>query len=180
MTNWRHRTREPWPIDRAEASALVTVQRLLPWRWVVSAAKQISYIGEHSAAWLALATLAVILDEAHRLAWFAALVGTTAAHIVATAMKLLVRRPRPHDERLQPLGATMSSLSFPSSHSAGTSAFATGAAVINPAFVVPAVVLVILMGAARLRLAVHYPTDVLAGIALGVGCACVAQWAIAG
>lgn len=179
MTNWRHSTRGPWPIDRAETSALLAVQQLLPWRWTVSFAKLLSLIGEHSAAWLALSTLALILDEAHRPAWLAVLLGTAAAHIGATAVKLLVRRPRPRDERLQLLGSTMSSLSFPSSHCAGTAAFAAGAALVHPMLTLPSALLVVLMTIARLRLAVHYPSDVLAGVALGVGCALAAQWLIA-
>ncbi len=159
---------------------LLAVQRLLPWRWAVWTARRLSLIGEHSAAWLALSALALILDEAHRPAWFAVLLGTAAAHIGATAVKLLVRRPRPRDERLQLLGTTMSSLSFPSSHCAGTAAFATGAALVHPALALPAALLVTLMAVARLRLAVHYPSDVLAGIAVGVGSALAAQWAVSG
>ena len=62
---------------------LLAVQRLLPWRWAVWVAKRLSLIGEHSAAWLALSALALILDEAHRPAWFAVLLGTAAAHIGA-------------------------------------------------------------------------------------------------
>ncbi len=81
------------------------------------------------------------------------------------AIKQIVRRPRPQLEALPPLTHTMSQLSFPSAHSMTgfTAARAYGGLLPAP----------LLYGAAsslalsRLYLGVHYPTDILAGAALG-------------
>jgi membrane-associated phospholipid phosphatase len=75
-----------------------------------------------------------------------------------------VRRRRPQVEGLPPLIDTMSQLSYPSAH-ATTSAAA--ARVLAP-LVSPAVYpLAVAMALSRLYLGVHWPSDTLAGLALG-------------
>ena len=81
------------------------------------------------------------------------------------ALKGLVRRPRPQLDSLPQLTHTMSQLSFPSAHS--TTSFAAARAYRG---LLPAPLLYGLAGSlalSRLYLGVHYPTDVLAGAALG-------------
>jgi undecaprenyl-diphosphatase len=68
-----------------------------------------------------------------------------------TVVKLLVERPRPD---LLPRLTSASGASFPSGHVAGSTA-AYGA-------------IVLAVAASRVLLGVHYPTDVLGGLALGV------------
>ena len=155
---------------------LIALQRATPWRWVIAVSRGLSVIAEHSIAWIALSGLLALLDVDRRLLWISVLVAAVIAHVGATAVKVLVRRPRPSDPRVQLLGSTLSRLSFPSSHSAGTSAFAVGAAMIIPPLTWAAVPLIALMGFARLRLGVHYPSDVIAGVALGAVCAAICQW----
>jgi membrane-associated phospholipid phosphatase len=88
----------------------------------------------------------------------------------------VVRRPRPDDPRVQVHVGTPSRLSFPSAHATSSTAAAVlfGALLRKPlaAVVVPA------MALSRMVLGVHYPTDVLAGSALGAAVAAVARRAI--
>jgi membrane-associated phospholipid phosphatase len=71
------------------------------------------------------------------------------------------------------LAATPSRLSFPSAHATSTTAAALlfGALLRRPL----AALLVPPMAASRLVLGVHYPSDVLAGSALGAAVAAVAR-----
>ena len=82
-------------------------------------------------------------------------------------IKLAVRRPRPVLEGLPPLGGAPSSLSFPSAHAPSSFAVATAMFRVDPAtagaFVVAAAI-----SLGRPYLGMHYPSDVLAGAALGV------------
>jgi undecaprenyl-diphosphatase len=83
--------------------------------------------------------------------------------------KLLVRRRRPFRHARPTLIRTPQSTSFPSGHSATAFAFATGACAELPLL---APVLIPLAGAvaySRVHTGVHYPSDILAGAAIGIG-----------
>jgi membrane-associated phospholipid phosphatase len=88
-----------------------------------------------------------------------------AALLANTAVKQLVRRPRPLlGPELPPLAATVSGLSYPSAHAA--TSFAAAGALPLPS--VPLYAAAGAMALTRPYLGVHYPSDVLAGAALGV------------
>ena len=113
-----------------------------------------AHAGENGALWLALATL----RRDRR-----ALRVVLTALLANTAIKQVVRRPRPDlGPELAPLASTISSLSYPSAHAA-TSFAGAGALGRTPALYCVAAV----MAATRPYLGVHYPSDVLAGAALG-------------
>ena len=150
----------------AEIAALRGVQRTLAGRrQVVGAARALSLFGEHSAGWFALGLLGAAVDRPRRTEWLTAATGVVAAHAASIAVKRVVRRPRPADPTIKVLVGTPSRLSFPSSHAASTTAAAvlygglTGRRV--SVGVVPPMLL------SRVVLGVHYPSDVLAGSALG-------------
>ena len=90
-----------------------------------------------------------------------------------TALKLVIRRPRPQLPGLPALTGTPTQLSFPSAHAA--TAFA--GARLYSRLGLPAAPLYVLAGAfalSRLYLGVHYPSDLLGGALLGTGIAAVA------
>ena len=95
---------------------------------------------------------------------------------VFLAANQIVARPRP---AVSHLGGTPSTFSFPSGHTAATVVLYGGIAVIVmvattrwwPRIVMwsLAVVLVVAVGLSRVYRGEHYPTDVLAGLVLGIG-----------
>lgn len=150
---------------RREVAALRGVQSVLKARPVVGAARAMSLFGEHSAGWFALGLLGAAIDRDRRREWLVASAGVVGAHAASIVVKRVVRRPRPADPSVQVLVGTPSRLSFPSSHAASTTAAAVlyGGLTGRPA----AAAVVPPMLVSRLVLGVHYPTDVVAGSALG-------------
>ena len=112
-----------------------------------------------------------------------ALVTVLTASCVTAAVKSGVRRLRPYEEgavdRVHIDNALVSTadldpdMSFPSGHATATGGFFSALAIRirKPLAVVLCSLFVLLVMLSRLYLGVHYPTDVLAGLAVGVGCA---------
>ena len=104
---------------------------------------------------------------------------TVAADGVSFLVKDAVHRPRPfaaHPE-IHPLYAVHSS-SFPAGHAATAFAGATAVAFMAPRAAPLLFLVAALIGYSRVYVGDHYPTDVLAGAALGllVGIAAIVAW----
>ena len=155
-----------------EVDLLVAIQDQLYTPETAKAARALSHFGEHDLGWLAVAAGGAIVDRRNRSKWLALGAGTFAAHAATVVLKRIVRRPRPNDPRVKIGVKTPSQLSFPSSHAANTGAAAAHLANITghkwPWLLVPVMML------SRNVLGVHYPTDTLAGAALGAATAKVA------
>jgi undecaprenyl-diphosphatase len=119
------------------------------------AARLYARAGENGMLWFAIALVA--RDRR-------ALRVVLAALLANTAVKQVVRRPRPALADLPPLAATVSGLSYPSAHAA--TSFAAAGALSLPAL--PLYAAAGAMALTRPYLGVHYPSDVAAGAALGV------------
>ncbi len=130
-----------------------------------------SRLGEHGACWLALGGAGALLDRraGHRGRWLRGVRAVAGAYALNYAVKVTVRRRRPELVGLPPLTKTVSRLSFPSAHA--TTSFAAARAFSG---LVPAASVYAPAGAfglSRPYLGVHYPSDVLAGAALGTAVA---------
>ncbi|RSN35460.1 phosphatase PAP2 family protein [Amycolatopsis sp. WAC 01416] len=148
-----------------EVAVLSKAQGVLKSDVTVKAARGLSHFGEHSAGWFALGLVGAAVDKTRRKDWLVAAAGVVGAHAASIAVKRVVRRPRPDHPSVEVLVSTPSKLSFPSSHATSTTAAAVLYSGLTGRNLVPALVPPML--ASRLVLGVHYPTDVLAGAALG-------------
>ena len=164
------------PPAATEVRMLAAVQGALGRPPVVRVARGMSHFGEHAAGWLAIGTIGALVDRRRRREWIAATAAVAVAHGASVGVKRVVRRPRPDDPRVHVHVGTPSRLSFPSAHATSTTAAAVlfGALLRKPL----AAALVPSMAVSRMVLGVHYPTDVLAGSALGAAVAVAARRAI--
>jgi membrane-associated phospholipid phosphatase len=152
-----------------EVATLVAVQAALADRpGVLTAARGLSYFGEHSIGWLVVAGFGAVLTPTRRRGWLVAGAGALVAHAAAVLVKRVVRRQRPHHPAVAVNVGTPSRLSFPSAHATSTTA---AAILMGRAMGLPkgmgAAVLVPPMALSRIVLGVHYPSDVAFGIGLG-------------
>ena len=126
-----------------------------------------SKLGEHGFIWFALTGAGAVVDPGNRPGYARAIKTVGAAWIVNQAVKQAVRRKRPQaDEQLV---GTPTQLSYPSTHAC--MGFAGARALSG--FLPPAPLYALATGLAlsRLYLGVHYPSDTLAGAALGLAVA---------
>lgn len=108
-------------------------------------------------------------------------IGTSVIEAVGLtyAVKHVAGRERPfvkYPDKIHPYGApAIDSPSFPSNHTAAAFSLATSLSITYPRWYViaPSAIWACGVGFARMNQGVHYPTDVLAGAAMGVGCAFV-------
>jgi undecaprenyl-diphosphatase len=127
--------------------------------------RRFSALGEHAAVWLVTGAAGAALDRPRRARWVRATGCIAATYGVSTTIKLVVRRTRPALDDLPPLMATPTRLSFPSSHASTGFAAARAFAGLLPRG--PLLLLAAALGASRVYLGVHYPSDIAAGALLG-------------
>jgi membrane-associated phospholipid phosphatase len=143
---------------------------------------ELSVLANHGKLWIALAIGLRLTGHrrASRAAW-RGLGSLAAASATANLIgKGLASRSRPDADvpAARRLPEAPWTSSFPSGHSASAAAFATGAALEMPELAPGVIVLAAAVGASRVVTGVHYPSDVLAGFAIGIaaGMATLIWW----
>ncbi len=137
----------------------------------------ITLFGDGGIFWIAVALALMIFRKTRKMGFsmgLALLIGVILGNGV---LKNVVGRIRPYDydpTLVSILKRLPSDLSFPSGHTLASFEAATAIFIRNKKWGVPALVLAVLIALSRLYVTVHYPTDVIAGLLLGVLFAIVA------
>ncbi len=148
------------------------VLRAMRTRWhgrrAEAGVQALSTSGEWGAVWAVVGLAAAALDGPRRSRWLSAAAVAPASVGINYGVKLAVRRPRPRLRRLPPLAGAPSALSFPSAHATSSIASATAMGRVAPGARAPLVGLAAALCLTRPYLGMHYPSDVLGGVALGL------------
>jgi membrane-associated phospholipid phosphatase len=168
--------------DAAATAAAYRAARAIG--WLRAGARGVTTLGSPAAVDVIAAGAVLFLALARR--WSLAL-AVAAARLgelgVEGVIKAVVDRPRPV---FSPPLATAQGASFPSGHAAGSAVvYVVLLLLVAPRLArhwrgllaVAVLLLVLAIAASRVLLGVHYPSDVVAGLALGWGCAAAAvRW----
>lgn len=144
---------------------------------------RLSRAANHSVLWMSIAAgLALTGRRRARRAAVRGLASVAVASAVSNVIgKGLTGRARPAAEvpeaRRLAHGRPRTT-SFPSGHAASAAAFATGTALELPVLGLPIGALAAAVGASRVVTGVHYPSDVVAGFAIGVGAGLLTRRAV--
>src|SRR5262245_10894003 len=137
----------------------------------------ITMAANYTRLWLAIAGGLALCGgpRGRRAAGHGVIALAIAAAVANGPAKLLVRRRRPFHRSQPALIHMPRSTSFPSGHSAAAFAFAAAASAELPPLAPVLLPLAAAVAYSRVHTGVHYPSDVVAGIAIGIGAGAVAR-----
>ncbi len=132
--------------------------------------KFVSFLGNKGWFWIVLALVLLAMNRTRRCGIEMAAAMLMMFIIGNLILKNAFDRVRPFDihEALVPLGAIPSDASFPSGHTMQAFAASTAIFANNRRWGAAALVLASLIAVSRMYNGMHYPTDVIAGLALGI------------
>ena len=162
-----------WIQAHLQSSFLDTVMPIITW------------FGEAGIFWIACAVILMLIPSQRKAGFsmgLALLMGLIVCNII---LKPTVMRIRPYDYQLQNYGKEIILLieaqhdySFPSGHTIASFEACSALLFYNKKLGVPATVLACLIAFSRLYLYVHYPTDVLVSLVLGVFFGLLGTWIV--
>ena len=131
----------------------------------------VTKLGNAGIFWIILTVLFLLIPKMRKTGVVMAAALIIDLLLCNVLLKNLVARTRPYDVNtgIQLLVAKLRDYSFPSGHTAAS--FASAAALYfagEKKLLKPALVLACLIAVSRLYLYVHYPTDVLGGVVIGI------------
>lgn len=138
----------------------------------------ITSLGDAGKIWIVLTIILLVIPRTRKAGGIMAIALVLDLILCNGILKNLVARTRPFDVNtsVQLLIAKPHDYSFPSGHTAAS--FAAVAALYfagEKKMCAPALVLAVLIACSRMYLYVHYPTDILGGIIVGILCGYLAN-----
>ena len=131
----------------------------------------ITHLGDKGLFWIALTLLFLCFRKTRRAGVTSAISMTIGLIVVNVILKNWLARIRPYEliEELELIIEKQHDFSFPSGHATNALACAwVMFRLLDKKVGVPALILALLICFTRLHVGVHYPTDVLAGIIVGI------------
>lgn len=180
---WRRPAEHVARVERLLAfdrACVLALNRVLVYRSCTLLAQAISRLG-NGELWLGLIVVLALLDDPDGLRCAVHLVVVSGGGaLIYAVMKRRAGRPRPfvHLKELRLCAPPLDEFSFPSGHTLHAVAFAIVAPAWFPMLGLLLVPFAVLTAVVRVVLGLHYPSDVLAGVAIGAGVALLSMLAM--
>ena len=164
-----------------DSSILLWIQNNLRSGFLTPIMVCITHLGDKGILWILLSLVLLFMYRTRRLGVVCAASMVLGLIVTNIILKNWVARVRPYEviEGLECIVRKAHDWSFPSGHA--TNSLACAWVLFRRTekkYGVPALVLAILISLSRLYVGIHYPTDVLAGIAIGIASAETSMWAV--
>ncbi|MDE7325594.1 MAG: phosphatase PAP2 family protein [Lachnospiraceae bacterium] len=129
-----------------------------------------SRLGDFGLVWILLAVVLLCIPKYRRLGLVVAAALLADLLLCNILIKPLVARTRPYDINtlVELIVAKPLDYSFPSGHTAAAFAAVSSMFFVKNRLWIPAGILAVLIAFSRMYLYVHYPTDILGGIVVGI------------
>ena len=152
-------------------SILDAIQEHLRTLWLDAVIPYLTMLGDAGAIWILLAIVLMLIPGKRKVGLTVAAALLIDLIICNGILKPLIARIRPYDLHtgISLLIKASTDYSFPSGHTAASFAAASALLYRKDRLWIPAMVLAALIAFTRLYLYVHYPTDVLTSVILGIG-----------
>ena len=145
----------------------------------------ITALGDAGIFWMVMAAILLLFKPTRRVGLGMGIAMLMGLLLCNLALKPLCQRPRPYDYQYETFGKLIPLIierqhdfSFPSGHTIASFEAAGVIAMNNKKWGIGALALACLIAFSRLYLYVHYPTDVLASVVLGIGFAFLGSWMV--
>ncbi len=147
----------------------------------------ITLFGDAGIFWIACAVILLLIPKYRKAGLSMGIALLLGVLVCNVTMKPLFHRIRPYDYKQQYLDTLVPLLverqhdfSFPSGHTIASFEACTALMLRSKRLGIPATLLAILIAFSRLYLYVHYPTDVIASVILGIGFGFLGTWIVNG
>lgn len=159
-------------VTKADLAVLDFIQEHLGGGFFDSFMMAVTSLGDSGILWIALAAVLLIFKRSRKYGLMVALALILGALICNVTLKPLVARIRPYElaESVKLLISAPTDYSFPSGHTTASFAAASSLFFSRAKGRYAVLALAVLVAFSRLYLYVHYPTDVLTGMLIGIFC----------
>ena len=164
-----------------DSSILLWIQNNLRTGFLDPIMKALTMLGDKGMIWIAITLALLIVRKTRPLGVTCAVSMVIGLIVTNLIIKNWAARIRPYEliPGLQCIVPLADDFSFPSGHA--TNSLACGWVLFRKTpkkYGVPALILAILISLSRLYVGIHYPTDVLGGVVIGICSAVLAMWLV--
>ena len=175
------------PVDEWDLGILQWIQAHLVNPFFETVLPAVTHLADKGWFWIVVSLILIAIPKTRKIGWTMGVAMLLGLALGNGILKNVIARTRPYDlypelyqegGPLRLLVGKEHDLSFPSGHTLASFEAAFGLFLRNKKWSIPALILAVIIAFSRLYVCVHYVTDVLAGMVLGICFAFLAKFIV--